>query len=68
MADLREWMSFEPSYIQKVVCEDELDVQIITCLMQKGVGGILPSFTLKEALHRATMPFEYVHRAESRRL
>lgn len=22
----------------------------------------------KEALHRATMPFEYVHRAESRRL
>ena len=25
-------------------------------------------FTLKEALHRATMPFEYVHRAESRRL
>jgi len=25
-------------------------------------------FTLKEALHRATMPFEYVHRAESRKL
>jgi len=25
-------------------------------------------FTLKEALHRATIPFEYVHRAESRRL
>jgi len=25
-------------------------------------------FTLKEALHRTTMPFEYVHRAESRRL
>lgn len=25
-------------------------------------------FTLKKALHRATRPFEYVHRAESRRL
>jgi len=43
MAGLREWMSFEPSYIQKVACEDEVDVEIITCLMQKGVGGLLPS-------------------------
>jgi len=43
MAGLREWMSFEPSYIQKVACEDEVDAQIITCLMQKGVGGLLPS-------------------------
>ena len=43
MAGLREWMRFEPSYIQKVVCEDEVDVEIITCLMQKGVGGLLPS-------------------------
>ena len=25
-------------------------------------------FTLREALHRVTMPFEYVHRAKSRRL
>jgi len=29
--------------IEKVACEDEVDVQIITCLMQKGVGGSLPS-------------------------
>ena len=43
MAGLHEWMSFEPSYIQKVACEDEVDVEIITCLMQKGVGGLLPS-------------------------
>jgi hypothetical protein len=43
MAGLREWMSFEPSYIQKVAREDEVDVEIITCLMQKGVGGLLPS-------------------------
>ena len=42
-AGLREWMSFQPSYIQKVACEDEVDVEIITCLMQKGVGGLLPS-------------------------
>lgn len=32
------------------------------------VGRRYGPFTLKEALHRATMPFEYVHRAESRRL
>jgi len=43
MAGLREWMSFEPRYVQKVACEDEVDVEIITCLMQKGVGGLLPS-------------------------
>jgi len=43
MAGLPEWISFEPSYIQKVACEDEVDVEIITCLMQKGVGGLLPS-------------------------
>jgi hypothetical protein len=43
MAGLREWMSFEPSYIQKVACEDEVDVEIITCLIQKGAGGLLPS-------------------------
>jgi len=42
-AGLREWMSFQPSYIQKVACEDEVDVEIITCLMQRGVGGLLPS-------------------------
>lgn len=48
MAGLREWMSFEPSYIQKVACEDEVDVEIITCLMQKGVGGLLPSVIAAE--------------------
>jgi len=31
------------------------------------LADAMDSFTLKEALHRATMPFEYVHRAESRR-
>jgi hypothetical protein len=48
MAGLREWMSFEPSYIQKVACEDEVDVEIIACLMQKGVGGLLPSAVASE--------------------
>jgi len=43
MADLRERMSFESSYIQKVVCEDEVDVEIIKCLMQKSVRGLLLS-------------------------
>jgi len=43
MAGLREWMSFEPSYIQKIACEDEVDVEIVMCLMQKDVGGLLPS-------------------------
>jgi len=43
MAGLREWMSFEPSYVQKVACEDEVDAQIITCLIEKGAWGILPS-------------------------
>ncbi len=32
------------------------------------LADTMDPFTLKEALHRATMPFEYVHRAESRRL
>jgi hypothetical protein len=32
------------------------------------LADTIDPFTLKEALHRATMPFEYVHRAESRRL
>jgi len=43
MAGLREWMSFEPGYIQKVACDDEADAQIITCLIDKGPWGILPS-------------------------
>ena len=32
------------------------------------LADAMDPFTLKEALHRATMPFEYVHRAESQRL
>jgi hypothetical protein len=48
MAGLREWMSFEPRYIQKVACEDEVDAQIITCLVEKGSWGILPSTIAKE--------------------
>lgn len=32
------------------------------------LADAMDPFTLKEALHRAAMPFEYVHRAESRRL
>ena len=41
-------MSFEPSYIQKAACEDEVDVEIITCLLQKGAGGSLPSAIASE--------------------
>jgi hypothetical protein len=48
MAGLREWISFEPNYIQKVACEDEVDVEIIMCLIQKGVGGLLPSAIASE--------------------
>jgi hypothetical protein len=48
MAGLREWISFEPSYIQKVACEDEVDAEIIMCLTQKGVGGLLPSAIASE--------------------
>jgi hypothetical protein len=47
-AGLREWISFEPSYIQKVACEDEVDAEIITCLIQKGSGGLLPSTIASE--------------------
>jgi len=43
MAGLREWMSFEPGHIQKVACEDEVDVRIVMCLVQRGGGGMLPS-------------------------
>ena len=48
MAGLREWISFEPSYIQKVACKDEADVEIIACLIQEGVGGLLPSTIASE--------------------
>jgi hypothetical protein len=48
MAGLREWMSFEPNYIQKVACEDEVDIETITCLIQKSVGGLLPSAIASE--------------------
>jgi len=32
------------------------------------LADVLDPFELKEALHRETIPIEYVHRAESRRL
>jgi len=32
------------------------------------LADTMDPFTLREVLHRATMPFEYVHRDESRRL
>jgi len=41
-------MSFEPGYIQKVACDDEVDAQIITCLIDKGPWGILPSAIASE--------------------
>jgi hypothetical protein len=37
-------------------------------LASNTAADAMDPFTLKEALHRATMPYEYVHRAESRRL
>jgi hypothetical protein len=43
MAGLREWMSFKPSYMEKVACKDEVDVEIIERLVQADDGGILPS-------------------------
>lgn len=43
MAGLREWMSFKPSYIQKIACQDELDVEIIERLFQADDWGVLPS-------------------------
>ena len=30
-------------FIQKVACEDEADIEIITCLLRKGIRGLLPS-------------------------
>lgn len=51
-AGLREWMSFEPGYIQKVACEDEVDARIVTCLVQRVVGGMLPSAIARDlAMH-----------------
>jgi len=35
---------------------------------QHNLQTLWAPFTLKEALYQATIPFEYVHRAESRRL
>jgi hypothetical protein len=43
MVGLREWMSFKPSYTEKVACKDEVDVEIIERLVQADDGGILPS-------------------------
>jgi hypothetical protein len=43
MAGLREWMSFKSDYIQRVTCQDEVDAEIIQCLVQADDGGVLPS-------------------------
>jgi len=43
MAGLREWMSFKPGYIQKIACQDEVDIEIIERLVQADEGGVLPS-------------------------
>ena len=64
MAGLREWMSFEPSYIQKVACEDEVDVEIITCLMQKGVGGLLPSAIATELVEYGLKRWDVTRRIQ----
>jgi len=48
MAGLREWMSFKPSYIQKVACQDEVDVEIIERLTQADEWGVLPSVIAKD--------------------
>jgi len=48
MAGLREWMSFKPEYIQKVVCQDEVDAEIIQRLVQADEGGVLPSTIAKD--------------------
>ena len=43
MAGLRDWMSFKSDYIQRVACQDEVDIEIIERLVQADVGGVLPS-------------------------
>jgi len=48
MAGLREWMSFKPGYIQRVACQDEVDIEIIERLVQADDGGVLPSAIAKE--------------------
>jgi hypothetical protein len=48
MAGLREWMSFKSGYIQKVVCQDEVDAEIIERLVQADDGGVLPSVIAKD--------------------
>jgi hypothetical protein len=48
MVGLREWMSFKPSYIQEIACQDEVDVEIIKRLTQADEGGILPSAIAKD--------------------
>jgi hypothetical protein len=43
MTGLREWMSFKSSYIQKVACQDEVDIEIIERLFQADDESVLPS-------------------------
>jgi hypothetical protein len=41
LAGLRDFMSFESSYIEDVACENELDRQILHVLVEKGEGGVV---------------------------
>ena len=61
---MREWMSFKPNYIEKVACEDEADAQIITCLIQKGVGGLLPSAIATELAEYGLKRWDVTHRIQ----
>ena len=64
MAGLHERMSFESSYIQKVACEDEVDVEIITCLMQKDVGGLLSSAIASELVEYGLKRWDVTRRIQ----
>jgi hypothetical protein len=48
MAGLHEWINFKSDYIQRIVCQDEVDAEIITCLVQTDEGGVLPSAIAKD--------------------
>jgi len=41
-------MSFRPSYVQKVACQDEVDIEIIERLKQVDEGCVLPSTIAKD--------------------
>jgi hypothetical protein len=41
-AGLKDSFSFEPSLIERVACEDEIDSEIIQVLFEAGSPGVLP--------------------------